>query len=110
MTQNLIEQIVRVEVTDEKIIPGRSGTNERGAYTIPAKHVAYLWQGDRYPTRIEIAVPETGPLKPGFYLLAGKCFTVGDYGRLKFSDRELALVSVEDVGKFLAEKPALKAA
>lgn len=108
--QTALDAIVRVEVSDEAIVKGRSGSNDRGRYEIPAKQVCYLWQGDRYPTRLEVAVPDVGPRKPGFYLLAGKCFQVGDYGRLKFSDRELSLVPIEDVAAALASKPPLRAA
>lgn len=98
MDRNALDAIVRVELTDEPIIPGRSGTNERGPWTIPPKMPAYLWQGDKYPTRIEIPVPDAGRPRPGFYLLAGSPFSVGVRGSrtsLQFDERAIVLVPVE---------------
>lgn len=94
------DSAVRVEVSDEAVIPGRSGSNERGAWTIPAKQPCYLWQGDRYPIRMELAVPDTGPRKPGFYLLAGKPFKVAsvrDRIVINFDDRGVELIPIEAV-------------
>ena len=107
-----IDTIVRVEVTDEAVIPGRSGNNDRGPWTIPPKQPCYLWQGDRYPTRIEIAVPNTGPRRPGFYLLGGVPFKVGVQGTrvtVQFDDRGIDLIPLEEVAQALS-KPPLKAA
>lgn len=110
--QLLFDAIVRVEVTDEPIIPGRTGNNERGPWTIPPKHPCYLHQGDRYPVRIELPVPEAGRPRPGFYLLAGKPFKVGaNAGRvtIQFDDRAIELVSLDEVLAALKAAP-LKAA
>lgn len=98
MDHNPLDAIVRVELTDEPIIPGRSGTNDRGPWTIPPKMPAYLWQGDRYPTKIEIPVPEAGRPRPGIYLLAGSPFSVGVKGSrtsIQFDERAIALVPLE---------------
>lgn len=111
--QTAIDTIVRVEVTDEPIIPGRSGTNERGAWTIPPKHPCWLHQGDRYPVRIELPVPEAGRPRPGFYLLAGTPFKVGANGgrvNIQFDDRAIQLVSVDDLLAILSKAPGLKVA
>ena len=108
-----IAALVRVELTDEPIIPGRSGTNERGAWTIPPKIPAYLHQGDRHPTRFEWPVPESGRPKPGFYFLAGSALAavvVGKRVALQLDDRALELVPVEDALAALNEAPKLKAA
>lgn len=97
MNKTDLDRIVRVEVSAEPVIPGRSGQNERGPWTIPAKQVCYIHQGETYPTRIEIAF-DREPRKPGFYLLAGTPFvvtSVNDRVRISFSDRNLDLVPVE---------------
>lgn len=85
-----------VEISAEPVIAGRSGTNDRGAFTIPAKQNAYLHMGAVYPTKTEVIVPDTGPYRPGMYLLAGPMFKVGDYGRLSVDDRAIQLVAVDD--------------
>jgi len=108
-----LDAVVRVEVTDEPIIPGRSGTNERGAWTIPPKHPCYLHQGDRYPVRIELPVPEAGRPRPGFYFLAGSPFKVGvERGRvsMQFDERAVELVAVDEVMSALGKAPAKLAA
>lgn len=107
MSQNALESIVRVEITDEPLIPGRSGTNERGPWTIPTKQAAYLWQGDRYPTRIEITCPEAGAFRPGTYLIGGKALVarvVGTRSVVQLDDRGLTLIPLD------ALKQSLKAA
>lgn len=93
-----IDACVRLEVTDAPLIPGRSGVKDGKPWTIPTKQVAWLWQGDPYPTKIEIPSPESGPYRPGFYLLAGTPFKVGvTAGRvtIQFDDRAVSLVPVE---------------
>lgn len=98
MDHNALDAIVRVELTDEPIIPGRSGTNDRGPWTIPPKMPAYLWQGDKYPTKIEIPVPDTGRPRPGVYLIAGNPFSVGVKGArtaIQFDERNIQLVPIE---------------
>lgn len=97
-TETQFDSVVRVEVSAEPVIPGRSGSNERGAYTIPAKQTCYIWQGEPYPIKIDLAVPDTGPRKPGFYLLAGKPFKVAsvrDRIVVNFDDRQVDLIPVE---------------
>ena len=94
-----IESAIRVEVTAEPIIPGRSGSNERGPWQIPAKQRCAIWQGnDPFPIVVEIVVPDAGPYKPGIYLLGGKPFKVGAVGNrtvIQFDDRAAELVPVD---------------
>jgi len=93
-----LDSVVRVEITDEPTIAGRSGVKDGKPWNIPTKQPAYLWQGDRYPTRLEFPVPESGPYKPGFYVLAGTPFKTGVVaGRIvvQFDDRAVLLVPVE---------------
>lgn len=102
---NPLGRIVRVEITDKPIIPGRSGVKDNRPWTIPSKHPAWLWQDDQYPTSIEIPVPESGPYKPGLYLLAGVPLTAGvrrDRIVYQFDDRDLHLIAVEEVAKAVA--------
>lgn len=98
MDHNPLDAIVRVELTDEPIIPGRSGTNDRGPWTIPPKIPAYLWQADKYPTKIELLIPEAGRPRPGIYLIAGNPFSVGVKGArtaINFDERNIELIPVE---------------
>lgn len=100
-----IDAIVRVECTDEPLIEGRSGTNERGAWTIPTKMPVYLWQGDRYPVKLEIPVPASGRPRPGFYYLAGTPFKAEAKNNrvvISFDDRRVELVPIEQVAQLKA--------
>ena len=111
--KNPLDRLVRIEVTDEPVLPGRTGSNERGPWTIPPKQACWLHQDEPYPTRVEIAVPPEGPRKPGMYLFAGKPFAVGvvgKYARVTFSEAGAELVSIEEVTAALTSRPALKAA
>jgi hypothetical protein len=96
---NGAEALIMVEITDEPIIPGRPFTDKSTGMTRPpiAKQAAYLHSGARYPTPFKIIVPETGPYRPGMYLLAGDAFKAGEWDGLKFSDRNLQLVAAADV-------------
>lgn len=91
--------LLLVEIANEPITPSKPFT-EKGTglqKLIPAKQAAYVHQGDRYPLKTELSVDEVhGPHKPGMYLLAGEVFASGEYGRLKFSDRKLQLVSLAE--------------
>ncbi len=102
--------IIKVEIADEPIIEGRSGISKNNKpYSIPSKHKAYLHGVGRYPLEFEAPIQQgQSPYKPGMYLLAGRCFEIGEYG-LKFSDRDLHLIPVEEAVKALAE-PKVKAA
>lgn len=109
MTETTLDAVVRVEITDEPIIPGRSGVKDGKPWSIPNKQPAYLWQGDRYPTRIEIPSPDKGPYRPGMYLLAGVPFKTGVVaGRVavQFDDRGLTLVPVEALQALKGAKAA----
>lgn len=116
---NALDNIVRIEVTADPIIPGRSGTNDRGPWVIPSKQTCWLWQGDKYPTRIDLAYPaESGPRRPGFYLLAGSPFKVSasvrpgaSTGRvvIDFDERNVDLIPIEEIAALKAA-PVTKAA
>ena len=98
MSDKAIDAIVRIELTDEPLIPGMSGVKDGRPWIIPTKMPAYLWQGDKYPTRIEIPVPEGGRPRPGVYLLAGSPFSVGVKGTrasLVFDERAIRLLPIE---------------
>lgn len=88
-----------VEVAADPIIPARSGTTKGGSrYEIPPKQKAYFHNVSRYPVEGEVVVPDLGSYRPGLYLLAGECFTPGQYG-LQFDDRAAQLIPLEDAMK-----------
>ena len=91
-----LENLVRVQVTADPVIPGRSGSNERGPWSIPAKQRVAIWQGDDpFPIQMEIPFPDAGPYKPGFYLLSGRPFVVKALNNrtvIQFDDRAAVLV------------------
>lgn len=106
-----------VEIGLEPHTPPRPWTDRQTGMQkmLPGSQKAYIHQGAKYPVQIAIDVPvDAQPLKPGFYLLAGECFTAGDYGRPAFSSRNLELVPLDDAiagFKSIASPPAqLKAA
>lgn len=105
--------IVTVEVTDDPIEPGRTYTDKATGMQkpLPARQTAFVWTGKRYPVEMKLDVPNTGPYRPGLYLIAGDVFAAGKYGRVEFNDRGLQLVSVTDaIVAFGGEAPKLKAA
>lgn len=90
--------LLYVEITDEALIPGRPYTDKATGVTRPAiaKQNAYLHTGARYPVPFKTIVPETGPYRPGLYLMGGDVFKPGEYDGLKFFDRALELVPVQE--------------
>lgn len=87
-----------VEITDEAIEPPFPFTDKTTGMQklIPGKQKAYLHQGATYPVPIEIEVDDTtGPKRPGRYLLAGDCFSAGQYNRPEFNARKMVLVEVD---------------
>lgn len=95
--------LLYVEITDEAIVSGRPYTDKTTGVTRPAiaKQNAYLHTGARYPIPFKTIVPDSGPYRPGMYLLGGDVFKPGEYDGLKFYDRALELVSVADAVKAL---------
>jgi len=101
---------IKVEITAEPIEQGRSYQDKQTGFTkqTAAKQKAYLHAGLAYPTPFSVAVPEAGPYRPGFYLLAGDCFKPGQFG-LDFRMNKLELVSIDDA-LASAKPPVVKAA
>lgn len=88
-----------VEIPALAIIPPRSGKSKTGSdYSIGAKQVADFHNSGRHVIAGEVMVPDSGPYRPGLYLLGGPCFAPGEYG-VKFVDRGLQLVPIEDALK-----------
>lgn len=107
--------VIYVEVSDEPIVAGRPFTDKQTGMTRPpiSKQNAYLHAGMRYPVPFKVIVPESGPYRPGCYLLAGETFKPGEWDGLKFSDRNLELVPIADALAELGRvggKPPLSAA
>lgn len=97
-----------IEIGTEPVKPGRSGQTKTGQpYTIPDKQDAFAHVGKTYPVPFEVPVV-VSPYRPGFYLLAGDCLKVGQYGA-ELDDRAIVLVPVADAMKDL-EAYAKKAA
>lgn len=108
---------IYVEVSNEPLIQGKPYTDKNTGMTRPAisKQNCYLHTGARYPVPFKLAVqPETGPLRPGFYLIGGtEAFKPGEYDGLKFWDRGVLLVPVADALaalRSLSSAPGEKAA
>lgn len=95
--------LIYVEVADEPVITGRPYQDKSTGVTKPAisKQHAYLHLGARYPVPFKTIVPESGPYRPGFYLLGGPVFKPGDYDGLAFFDRALELVPIAEAAKAL---------
>ena len=106
MNKTAVDRLVRIEVLAEPVIPGRSGVKDGRPWTIPTKQSCAIWQDEPFPTRLEVVVPDTGPYKPGFYLLAGKPLGVSAVNNrvvVSFDDRAVALIPVAEVAAALAE-------
>lgn len=100
-----------VEITAEAIIAARPFQDTKTGMMKPgqAKQNAYLHSGKAYPLPFTVKVPESGPYKPGRYLMTGEVFKTGEYG-LDYRGAELQLCAFEDALKLISEKPRLAAA
>ena len=107
-----VQKLVRVEVLAEAIIEGRSGVKDGRAWVIPPKQACAIWQDELFPTRLEVPVPDSGPYKPGMYLLAGRPLKVAAANNrvvVSFDDRAVQLVPLEEAFASLGGKGPLKA-
>ncbi|PHK28015.1 hypothetical protein VF14_35420 [Nostoc linckia z18] len=102
---------VFVEITAEPVIQGNPIQDKQTGYMKPgiARQNAYMHQGLAYPLPFKVKVPESGPYRPGRYLITGEVFKTGQYG-LDYRGADLALTSFEDAAKLIAQKPASVAA
>jgi hypothetical protein len=102
---------VFVEITSEPVVQGNPIQDKTTGYMKPgiARQNAYLHQGLAYPLPFKVKVPESGPYKPGRYLMSGEVFKTGQYG-LDYRGADLALVAFEDAAKLIATKPLAAAA
>lgn len=105
---------LHVEVLDEAIEPGRNYTDKSNGMQklLPGKQKAYLWNGiSAYPIPFKMDVdPVGGPFRPGFYLIAGECFSPGEYDRLKFDSRKFQLIPMDiAIGALSGAKPKVAA-
>lgn len=89
--------VINVEITDEPVSVGRPYQDKSTGMMRPAisKQNAYLHSGKSYPVPFKVIVPDSGPYRPGRYLLAGDVFKPGEYDGLKFFDRTLQLIPLE---------------
>lgn len=68
------------------------------------KQKAYLHGGGAYPVPFKVTVDDKkGPHRPGFYLLAGDAFKLGDFDRLEFLDRSVAFLPLAEAITALGE-------
>ncbi len=97
-----MSKIIFIEVAAKPVIPGKAGVSSKNGqpYSIPAKQVCYCHQGEDYPTKFEVPVPDSGPYRPGRYLIAGEAFAPTERG-IRFDDRALLLVHITDAIKQL---------
>lgn len=92
-----------IEITPEPIEPGATYEGR----TSPSKQHAYLHQDQHYPMPFKLNVDDNaGPHKPGFYMLAGKCFQPGQYG-LDFRGKQIRLIPMADAVAALGKHPAV---
>lgn len=100
-----------VEISAEPIVQGGPIQDKATGMLKPgiARQNAYMHQGLAYPLPFKVKVPESGPYRPGRYLIAGEVFKTGQYG-LDYRGADVALVPFEDAAKFIAQKPASVAA
>lgn len=81
------DELIKLEWNDKK-------TGERKFRT---RQKAYIHGGGAYPVPFKVDVDQlAGPYRPGFYLLAGDAFKLGDYEALELSDRTYKLMPIED--------------
>jgi hypothetical protein len=110
-----------VEVDGSGVEQGRTYKDKNDGTTKPlqGRQTGFLWQGDAYPTKISVDIPDgKGPYRPGLYLFSGEMFEGGKYGRLEFrGTRGTQLVPLEEAAKALTElaasekkQPAVQAA
>jgi hypothetical protein len=107
--------LIRIEITDEPLQTYAAKADPQTGMLRPARsrQKAYVHQGAAYPLPFMIDVQaETGPYRPGFYLIGGDIFKAGEYDGLKFWGRSMRLVPVEDVISALGAgaKPKIAAA
>lgn len=108
--------MIFIEITDEPIATSRPFSDKTTGETKPgrSRQNAYIHQGDRYPLKTMIAVPDAGPYRPGNYLIGGALFSSGtaktqsggDYAVLKFNDKAMTLTPVAEALKAFAGKAA----
>lgn len=99
--------VVIVEITDEPIIQGRTGSKDGRQYTIPDKQAAYAHQGSPFPLPFSVPIPSnSSPYRPGMYMLGAHTFRAGQYGPI-VDDREMRLIPIaealEQLGKYQVE-------
>lgn len=101
-----------VEITDEPVSPGRNWTDPKTGMIkpLPSTQRAYLWTGGTYPeANFDVEVPDSGPYRPGFYLLAGSSLRVSmrkeTKGDIQFNKYGVELVCIADALKQLDDDP-----
>lgn len=100
-----------VIITDEPVQQGAPVQDKATGYMKPgiARQNAYLDQGLAFPLPFKVKVPESGPYRPGKYLMTGEVFKTGQYG-LDYRGADLKLIAFEDAVRFMTGKAAPVAA
>lgn len=72
---------------------------------LPGSQNGYLWQGDAYPIKVSINIPDgKAPYAPGLYAMTGAVFEAGKYSRLTFKgDRAMVLIPIADAALAFAQ-------
>ena len=96
-----------IEVADDPVLTARNGTSIKTGqpYQIPAKQIVYFHGVGRYPVTGDVVIPDSGPYRPGFYLLAGPTFRSGQYG-VDFDERAALLMPLDQAMTALAQLKA----
>jgi hypothetical protein len=72
---------------------GKDGKPARNVYW----QVAYMYNGGRYPVRVEIPMEEGVPAYPaGFYQLHTSCFQASKYNKIELNPFNLVLVPFDE--------------
>lgn len=102
---------VHVEIADEPLEKIEWTDKKTGEKRHKSKQRAYMHGAGLYPVPFKIELDDTsGPFRPGLYLIAGEAFSPGDFDGLKFQDRRMKLMPLEEALAGFTGKPAAKIA
>ena len=95
-----------VEIDGTGIEQGRTYTEKSTGLQkpLPGRQTAYVWQGAKYPLEISVDIPAgKAPYAPGTYLMSGRIYEAGEYGRLQWrGPRDLYLIDLSTAVEALA--------
>ncbi|WP_067739088.1 single-stranded DNA-binding protein [Novosphingobium naphthalenivorans] len=86
-----------VEVAETGFTPAKpTNYDGRPGFSDP-KQQCFLHGGGKYPLTFTVKLPpNSGPLRPGFYGLAGDCWKINEWGYLNIIPSKLELVPLDE--------------